>query len=106
MLGRQFGKVGIMLREATDDLTAFADFPVSHWNKIWLTNALERVNKETNAAPTSSRLTEPAALAPPSRLSARRDHDEWEVSDRRYLSFRVAESAVHSYLRDAFTDTA
>ncbi len=23
-----------MLREADDDLTAFADFPVSHWKKI------------------------------------------------------------------------
>ncbi len=35
-----------MLREADDDLTAFADLPVSHWKKIWSTNPLERVNKE------------------------------------------------------------
>ena len=28
------------------DVTAFADFPISHWRKIWSTNPLERVNKE------------------------------------------------------------
>jgi transposase-like protein len=46
MLGRQFAKVETMLREAANDVTAFADFPVSHWKKIWSTNPLERVNKE------------------------------------------------------------
>jgi putative transposase len=30
MLGRQFPKVEAMLREAADDITAFAAFPVSH----------------------------------------------------------------------------
>jgi hypothetical protein len=38
MLGRQFPKVEAMLREANDDITAFASFPVSHWKKIWSTN--------------------------------------------------------------------
>jgi len=42
MLGRQFPKVGTMLRGAADEVTAFADFPVAH--------------------------------------------DEWQVSERRYLS--------------------
>ena len=46
MLGRQFPKVETMLREAAEDITAFADFPVAHWKKIWSTNPLERVNKE------------------------------------------------------------
>jgi transposase-like protein len=46
MLGRQFPKVEAMLREAADDVTAFASFPVSHWKKIWSTNPLERLNKE------------------------------------------------------------
>ena len=35
-----------MLREAADEVTAFADFPVSHWKKICSTNPLERLNKE------------------------------------------------------------
>ena len=34
-----------MLREAKDDLLAFTGFPVSHLNKIWSTNSLERLNK-------------------------------------------------------------
>ena len=46
MLGRQFPKVEAMLRDASDDITAFASFPVSHWKKIWSTNPLERLNKE------------------------------------------------------------
>ena len=35
-----------MLREAKDDLTAFADFPHAHWAKIWSTNSIEHVNQE------------------------------------------------------------
>jgi putative transposase len=30
MLGRHFPKAGAMLRDAADDITAFAGFPVSH----------------------------------------------------------------------------
>jgi transposase-like protein len=46
MAGRQLPKVESMLRDAADDITAFADFPVPHWKKIWSTNPLERLNKE------------------------------------------------------------
>jgi transposase-like protein len=46
MLGRRLPKLETMLREAADDITAFADFPVPHWKKIWSTNPLERLNKE------------------------------------------------------------
>ncbi len=28
------------------DLLAFADFPVTHWREIWITNPLERLNRE------------------------------------------------------------
>jgi len=47
MLGRQFGKVEQMLREAAEDITAFADFPVAHWKKIWSTNPLS-VNRPSD----------------------------------------------------------
>ena len=33
MLGRQLPKVETMLRGAADDITAFADFPVPHWER-------------------------------------------------------------------------
>ena len=41
-----FPVVAAMLGEAREDLLAFAAFPVAHWQKIWCTNPLERVNKE------------------------------------------------------------
>ncbi len=47
MLGRQFPKVETMLREAAADITAFADFPVAHWKKIWSTNPLS-VNRPSH----------------------------------------------------------
>jgi putative transposase len=46
MLGRQFPKLEIMLRNNAEKLLAFTSFPVSHWKKVWSTNPLERLNKE------------------------------------------------------------
>jgi putative transposase len=40
MLGRQLPKVEQMMRQAREDLLAFAGFPQSHWRKIWSTNPL------------------------------------------------------------------
>ena len=87
MLGRQLPKVESMLRDAADDVTAFADFPVSHWKKIWSTNPLERLNKEVK------RRTDvvgvfpiPAALLRLAGSVLVEAHDEWQVADKRYLS--------------------
>jgi putative transposase len=35
-----------MLRDASDDITAFARFAVCRWTKFGSTNSLERLNKE------------------------------------------------------------
>jgi transposase-like protein len=43
-----------MLREAQADMTAFAAFPVDHWRRVWSTNPLERLIKESSVARTSS----------------------------------------------------
>jgi len=88
MLGRQLPKVEQMMRQAREDLLAFAGFPQSHWRKIWSTNPLERVNREVK------RRTEvvgvfpnPAALLRLSGAVLVEIHDEWAVaSERRYLS--------------------
>jgi len=87
MLARQFPTVADQLREAKEDLTAFADFPHAHWRKIWSTNPLERLNREVK------RRTDVVGIFPNTdallRLSACvliEAHDEWQDSDRRYLS--------------------
>jgi putative transposase len=80
-------RVAEMLGEAKADLTAFADFPQVHRRKIWSTNPLELLNKQVK------RRTDVVGIFPntdaPLRLSACvliEAHDEWQDTDRRYLS--------------------
>src|SRR4051794_8015723 len=86
-LERQFPAVAMLLRDAREEITAFADFPQAHWRKIWSTNPLERLNKEVK------RRTDVVGIFPDDNALLRlascvliEAHDEWQVSDRRYLS--------------------
>src|SRR5947209_2976476 len=76
-----------MLRDAAVDICAFASFPQAHWRKIWSTNPLERVNKEikrrTNVVGIFPNEAGVLRLAGSVLLEV---HDEWQVTERRYLS--------------------
>ncbi len=84
---RQFPVVNEMLLDAAEDITAFRHFPTNHWQKIWSTNSLERLNAEIK------RRTNVVGIFPNDAAALRlitavcvEQHDEWSVSERRYLS--------------------
>ena len=86
-LAARFPKTGPLMDTAKAEVLAFAAFPRGHWQKIWSTNPLERINKEIKRR---SRVVgifpnEASAIRLVGAILADL-HDEWQATDRRYLS--------------------
>ena len=86
-LAASFPKAGPLMDSARTEVLAFAGFPKAHWQKIWSTNPLERINKEIKRR---SRVVgifpnEASAIRLVGSILADL-HDEWQATDRRYLS--------------------
>ena len=87
LLDATFPQVAALLRDAKADITAYADFPAGHARQIWSTNPLERLNKEVKRrTDVVGIFPNPASLHRLTGAVLMETHDEWQASDRRYLS--------------------
>ena len=72
---------------AKAEVLAFTAFPRGHWSKIWSTNPLERINREIKRrARVVGIFPNEASVIRLVGAVLNDLRDEWQFSDRRYLS--------------------
>ncbi|MEO3939226.1 IS256 family transposase [Dermatophilaceae bacterium Soc4.6] len=86
-LATRFPKIGPLMDDSKAEVLAFSTFPRAHWQKIWSTNPLERLNKEIKRRSRVVRIfpNEAAVIRLTGAVLAD-THDEWQTDERRYLS--------------------
>ncbi len=86
-LARSFPKIGPLMDDAKAEVLAFTAFPRPHWAKIWSTNPIERLNREIKRrARVVGIFPNEASVIRLVGAVLNDAHDEWQISDRRYLS--------------------